>query len=193
MFTGIVKEVGKIIKISRGSSSTALAVKCGLSAEVEPADSVAVNGVCLTATKKEKDLIFFDAVNPTLVKTNLKGLKAGEAVNLEPALKVGESLSGHFVLGHVDCAARLKKIVNRGAFKEVEIGFPDEFKKYAVANGSIAVDGVSLTIKKVMARAFTLDIIPFTWEQTALKYRHPGDLVNLEFDYLLKQAKIPQR
>ena len=187
MFTGIVQEVGKVEKITRAGSSMVVGISCGaISAEAKLSDSIAVNGVCLTIIKKEKDLLFSEAVAPTIAKTNLKYLKLGTIVNLEPALSVGDKLGGHFVLGHIDCAARLKKIVNRGAFRQVEIDLPIEFKKYAVENGSIAVDGVSLTIKKVMARSFTLDIIPFTWEHTALKHRRPGYMANLEFDYLLK-------
>jgi riboflavin synthase len=187
MFTGIVKEVGRIDKITRSGSSTILGVKAGaMGIEAKLSDSVAVNGVCLTLAEKEKDILFFEAVAPTIAKTNLKDLKLSEVVNLEPALSVGDKLGGHFVLGHVDCAARIKAIINHGAFRQVEIDLPVGFKKYVIANGSIAVDGVSLTIKKVMARSFTLDIIPFTWEHTALKFRHPGYMVNLEFDYLLK-------
>jgi riboflavin synthase len=187
MFTGIIKEIGKVGKITRRGSSTILGVACGaISAQAKLSDSIAVNGACLTVFKKEKGILFFEAVTPTLVKTNLKDLKIGALVNLESALSVGDKLGGHFVLGHVDCAVRLKKIVNHGAFRQVEIELPNGFKKYTIENGSIAVDGVSLTIKKVMAQSFTLDIIPFTWEHTALKYRHPGYMANLEFDYLLK-------
>jgi len=194
MFTGIVKEIGKIEKITRTGSSTVLGVKaCAVSVEAQLSDSVAVNGVCLTVIKKEKDFLFFEAVAPTVIKTNLKDLKLGAIVNLEPALSVGGKLGGHFVLGHVDCAARLKRIINHGSFRQVEIDLLPEFKKYTIENGSIAVDGISFTIKKVMARSFALDIIPFTWEHTALKFRRPGYMANLEFDYLLKQVKVPQR
>jgi len=192
MFTGIVKAIGKVEKITRTGSSTVLGIVCGeIFAEAKLSDSVAINGVCLTVSKKEKDILFFEAVTPTLMKTNLKDLRTGALANLEPALKVGESLGGHFVLGHVDCAARIKKIINHGAFRRVEVDLPAGFRKYLVENGSIAVDGISLTLKKVMARSFTLDIIPFTWEHTALKLRHPGYMANLEFDYLLKQVKTP--
>ena len=190
MFTGIVKEIGKVEKITRRGSSIVLGVACAaISAQAKLSDSIAVNGVCLTVSKKEKGILFFEAVTPTLVKTNLKDLKIGALANLEPALSVGDKLGGHFVLGHIDCAARLKKIVNHGAFWQVEIELPNEFKKYTIENGSIAVDGISLTIKKVMARSFTLDIIPFTWEYTALKFRRPGYMANLEFDYLMKPRR----
>jgi len=191
MFTGIVKETGLVKKIARTGTKTVLAIDAKtLSHEVSLSDSVAVNGVCLTVTRKENQILFFDAVETTLAKTNLKNLKLNEAVNLEPALKVGDNLGGHFVLGHIDCTARIKKVINRGQYWKTEIDFPPKFKKYALESGSIAVEGVSLTLKKVLARSFTVDIIPFTYLHTTLKNKHPGALVNLEFDYLLKAKSL---
>ncbi len=182
--------IGRVEKVTRQGAKASLGIKAGaLAAAAAEADSIAINGACLTVTAKEKDVLFFEAVLPTLEKTNLKNLKLSDPVHLEPALKVGDKLGGHFVLGHVDGTARLKKVTNYGAYRRLELDCAPEFKKYMVENGSVALDGVSLTIKKVMARLFTVDIIPFTWEHTTFKLRRPGYLFNLECDYLLKKPR----
>jgi riboflavin synthase len=188
MFTGIVQEIGEIESLKKSSSLTTVVIKTtALAQTAEVSDSVAVNGVCLTVTKKERDVLYFDAVGPTLAKTNLKRLKRGEKVNLEPALKVGDKLGGHFVLGHVDCEVKLRRAIKQKEFYILEVEFPVVWKKYIIANGSIAIDGISLTIKKVFGRIFTVAVIPFTWAHTTLKDKKPGSYLNLECDYLLKQ------
>lgn len=187
MFTGIVQETGIVNKVVKSSFSTKLAVRSVvLYADAAVSDSIAVNGVCLTVVSRENNLISFDAVAPTLEKTNLRALKPADCVNLEPALKVGDKLGGHFVLGHVDGVSRLKKITNFGNYRRLEFDLSMTLRKYVVENGSVALDGVSLTVKKVMARSFTVDIIPFTWDHTTLRLRRPGYAFNLECDYLLK-------
>ncbi|MFA6281731.1 MAG: riboflavin synthase, partial [Candidatus Omnitrophota bacterium] len=145
-----------------------------------------INGTCLTLTEKKANTLFFDAVKSTLDKTNIKRLRIKEIVNLEPALKVGEKLGGHFVLGHVDVEARLKRILRKSDFWQLEVELPPAFKKNVVENGSVALNGISLTVKKVAANFFTVDIIPFTYENTNLKHKRVGDWINVEFDYLLK-------
>jgi len=188
MFTGIVKEVGKIAKIAKASSVTKLGISAPLvSSGAEVSDSISVNGVCLTLTAKEKDMIFFDAINTTLAKTNLKRAKKGDFLNLEPALKAGEKLGGHFVLGHVDGEAKLRRVIKKGDYWQLEIEYLSSFKKFLVENGSVALEGISLTVKNVFVRFFILDIIPFTYQNTNLKYKKPGDWLNIEFDYLLKK------
>jgi riboflavin synthase len=187
MFTGIVKETGKVEKIIKTSSLA----KIGVSAktifkETATGDSICVNGVCLTVTGKNNSIIFFDAVRSTLEKTNLKKLKIKEIVNLEPALKLGEKFGGHFVLGHVDCESKLKRIIRKNNYWQLEIDLAQNFRKYIVENGSVTLDGVSLTVKKITPHSFTVDIIPFTYENTNLKYRRIGNWLNVEFDYLLK-------
>ena len=187
MFTGIIKELGKVEKITRASSL----IKIGISSKVifndaKVSDSIAINGTCLTLTEKKANTLFFDAVKSTLDKTNLKRLRIKEIVNLEPALKIGEKLGGHFVLGHVDVEARLKRILRKSDFWQLEVELPPAFKKNVVENGSVALNGISLTVKKVAANFFTVDIIPFTYENTNLKHKRVGDWINVEFDYLLK-------
>jgi len=190
MFTGIVQETGVVADIKRSSSLTVLTIRASAVAQsAAVSDSIAVNGVCLTVTKKNKDLLSFDAVGPTLEKTTLKRLKNNDQVNIEPALKVGDKLGGHFVLGHVDCEAKLRRAVKQKDFYTLEIEFPVVWKKYIIANGSVAIDGISLTVKKVIGRIFTVAVIPFTWQHTTLKGKKPGSYLNLECDYLLKQAR----
>ena len=187
MFTGIIKELGKVSSLNKKASLTVIGVSSKL---IFPqsgiSDSIAVNGTCLTVTGKNKNELFFDAIEPTLKTTNLKRLKKGDYVNLEPALEAKEKLGGHFVLGHVDCELKLKRAVARGDYWELEIELPARFRPRLIANGSIAIEGVSLTVKKVLPRSFTVDIIPFTYKNTTLQYKRPGAWLNVEFDYLLK-------
>lgn len=188
MFTGIIKEIGRIEKIAK---SSALA-KIGISSKAVfvsavVSDSISVDGVCLTLTDKKNSTLYFDAVKSTTEKTNLKRLKLKDFVNLEPALKMGDKLGGHFVLGHVDCEAKLKSIIKKNNYWQLEINLPVDFRKYVIDNGSISLNGISLTVKKVTPCFFTVDIIPFTYENTNLKYKRVGDWINLEFDYLLKR------
>ncbi|MFA5270970.1 MAG: riboflavin synthase [Candidatus Omnitrophota bacterium] len=187
MFTGIIKELGKVEKIARSSSL----IKIGASSksvydEANISDSVSINGVCLTVTGKKNNILFFDVVKSTLDKTNLKRLKIKEVINLEPALKLGEKLGGHFVLGHVDSEGKLKRISRKTDFWQLEVELPKAFRRYMVENGSVALNGISLTVKKIMSFSFVVDIIPFTYENTNLKYKRVGDWLNIEFDYLLK-------
>ncbi|MEI8349135.1 MAG: riboflavin synthase [Candidatus Omnitrophota bacterium] len=189
MFTGIIKEVGRVIKIIKKGSLITLGIQVASQESFFVSDSVCVNGVCLTVTKKEKDVLFFDAILSTLAKTNLKRLKIGDMVNLEPALNVHDKLGGHFVLGHVDSEAKLKRITKQAGSWRIVVELAPQFKAYIVENGSIAIEGISLTVKKVLPREFTADIIPFTYEHTTLKYKHPGAWLNIEFDYLLKKTE----
>lgn len=187
MFTGIIKEVASVGRIKNKGSLSKLEVKSGLIFQQSSlSDSIAVNGVCLTLVEKDKTFLKFDVAAPTLADTNLKFLKPGEPVNLEPALEVGEKLGGHFVLGHVDSMSRVKRIVDKNGYWEFELHLPRQ-KKYLIEKGSVALDGISLTVKKVLSNSFTVDVIPFTYQQTNLKFKKPGSWLNLEFDYLLKK------
>lgn len=189
MFTGIIQEVGRIDKITRGSSLTTLGVSAKkVWQDAQVSDSIAINGVCLTVTDKKDKLLFFQAVAPTLKASNLKRLKKGDLVNLEPALKVGDKLGGHFVLGHVDGEVRLRRKIKQKDYWRMEIDMPSAFRKFLRENGSVALEGISLTVKKIMARFFTVDIIPFTYEHTTLKDKKAGDRLNVEFDHLIKQG-----
>jgi len=188
MFTGITKEIGKVFSIQKEKNSVKISVSSNIVVKTaEISDSIAINGVCLTLVSKKNNLLVFDAVSSTLVTTNLKRAKRGDAINLEPALKVGDKLGGHFVLGHVDVELKLKRAIKKSNCLNIEIDLPARFRKSILENGSITIDGVSLTIKKILPKTFTLDIIPFTYENTTLKYKKTSDWVNVEFDYLLKK------
>ncbi|MDD4182832.1 MAG: riboflavin synthase [Candidatus Omnitrophica bacterium] len=192
MFTGIIKEIGEVEKIAKSSALTKIGVKVkAVFEETKVSDSISVDGVCLTVTNKTNGVLYFDAVKSTIEKTNIKRLKLRDFVNLEPALKMGEKLGGHFVLGHIDIEAKIKRIIKKNNYWYLEVNLPVDFRKYVIDNGSVSLNGISLTIKKVTPRFFTVDIIPFTYENTNLKYKRVGDWVNIEFDYLLKsRAKV---
>ncbi|MBD3264293.1 MAG: riboflavin synthase [Candidatus Omnitrophica bacterium] len=188
MFTGIVTDVGLVDEARRCGNLLLLKISSKkLAAECEISDSVSVNGVCLTMVKKERDCISFEAIASTLKDTNLKKLKKGDYINLETALKVGDKLGGHFVLGHIDCELKILKVIPRSQFWELTIDLPSRFRKYIIENGSIAVEGISLTVKKITSRSFSVNIIPFTYNNTTLRYKKVGSSLNVEFDHLLKK------
>lgn len=189
MFTGIIEEVSRVDKIVKGSTLTKLGISSiKIWPQAKISNSIAVNGVCLTLVDKLKGLLFFEAVRSTFQKTNLKRLRTGDLVNLEPALKIGDRLGGHFVLGHVDAEVKLIRKINRGNSWQLEADLPSSFRRFIVENGSVALEGISLTVKKVLRHSFSLDIIPFTYDNTNLKYKKIGDWLNVEFDYLLKRG-----
>jgi riboflavin synthase len=188
VFTGIIKEVGSVSKlIKRGKVSRLEIASQLVCKQTEPSDSIAVDGVCLTVVEKDKTKLIFDVAASTLSDTNIKFFKNKEPVNLEPALEVGDRLGGHFVLGHIDSVLKIKRVTDRGGYWEFEIYLPNKNKSKVVEKGSIALDGVSLTVKKVLPSSFTLDIIPFTYNNTNLKFKKAGYWLNVEFDYLLKR------
>ncbi|MCP4652359.1 MAG: riboflavin synthase [Candidatus Omnitrophica bacterium] len=188
MFTGIIKEIGSLKKVIKKGPLVTLGVHSKLICEdAHISDSIAVNGVCLTLIYKDNGLMFFEAVGPTLSRTTLKILKRGDLVNLESALKANDKLGGHFVLGHIDSETKLRRIIKRSDCCNLEFDLPQPLKKFIIANGSVAIDGVSLTVKKVIARVFTVSVIPFTYKHTTLKNKRVGSRLNLECDYLLKR------
>ncbi len=190
MFTGIVQETGIVKHLEKRSGLWKLGISAGrLYDQARVSDSISVNGVCLTVVEKKTPLLFFEAVKPTVELTNLKRLRHGSEVNLEPALKTGDRLGGHYVLGHVDCEARIKKIGRGSGFRIFDIEYPNSCRNMLVDKGSIAVNGISLTVAKVDFGYFTVNIIPHTYEHTVLRTMRAGDWVNLEFDYLLKSSR----
>ncbi len=193
MFTGIIRETGKVKSIRRGSNLWQIGVtSCDLYNTSETGDSISVNGVCLTLTGKKSGVLYFDVVKPTLNTTNLKRLSFASFVNLEPSLKIGDKLGGHFVLGHIDCESQIKSIFRQGDYFLLEVRYEKKFHSYIVEKGSIAVDGISLTIQKKERNSFTVSVIPYTFKYTNLKYKHVGGWVNVEFDYLLKKDKFKE-
>lgn len=189
MFSGIVEELGEVKNISRRGKVTLLEVKTKqAAAEVKIGDSLAINGACLTVVKQAPDVLSFEVMPQTLKLTNLGNLNLSDKVNLERALKVGERISGHFVLGHIDCLG----IIRRKAYHEnnlsFEIAVPAEFTRYILPKGSIAVDGISLTVVNKRANTFNVYLIPHTLKNTTLGFKGPSDRVNIEFDILAKRA-----
>lgn len=190
MFTGIIEGTGKIEKISKNTknrSAIQMTVNLGKHAKgLKIGQSVALNGVCLTATKLSKSSCIFEMIEETTIKTDLGNLKAGDIVNIERSLKTGDRLEGHFVLGHVDGIGIIKKIQNKP--KEVQLWFkvPKNISKYIVKKGSIAVDGISLTVVNVKNNLVSVCLIPHTVEMTNFKTKNVGDRVNIETDILGK-------
>lgn len=187
MFTGIVKEVGKVSRISGLGGIYKLSVEAKSAAGgLNIGDSVSVNGVCLTLTGRDKNIMDFDVTGETFNRTNISRLKIGEPVNVEGALKAGDPLGGHFVTGHIDCVGKIREIRRSGGNYSIEISFPAEYKKFVVEKGSISLDGISLTVGRVGDGNTTVHIIPHTLKVTTLGSRRPGDQVNIEFDIIGK-------
>jgi len=190
MFTGIVEGIGKVEKISKNTknrSAIQMTVNLGKHAKgLKIGQSVALNGVCLTATKLSKSSCIFEMIDETTTKTDLGNLKPGDIVNIERSLKTGERLEGHFVLGHIDGVGIIKKIQNKP--KEVQVWFeiPKNLSKYVVKKGSIAVDGISLTVVDVKNNIASVCLIPHTMEITNFKTKNVGDKLNIETDILGK-------
>lgn len=186
MFTGIITDVGVVQDIRPTPYGARIIIAPTKDLMVKPSDSVAVNGVCLTLTDLQGGLLCFDTVRETLDRSTLAGLKAGEEVNLEPALRVGDPMGGHFVQGHVDAIGRVVKIVQDISDRTLRIEAPAQAVRYIVEKGSIAINGVSLTVAGVERNQFWVKIVPYTWDQTSLVSLKQGDAVNLETDILAK-------
>jgi riboflavin synthase len=158
-------------------------------AGVDVHDSVCCNGVCLTVTSRKGESFVVEAVEETIRKTTLGRLKKGSHLNIELALRVGDRMGGHIVQGHVDCVGKISRVLERATSWFIEIGFPARFAKYLIPVGSVAVDGVSLTVAAVSERTFGVSIIPYTWEQTIIRDAKKGQEVNLEFDLIGKYVE----
>lgn len=189
MFTGLVQAIGAVEEITPLETGARFTVRAPGLPETALGDSVAVNGCCLTVVERTGDFLRFDLLAETLRRTNLGGLAPGARVNLELALRAGDRLGGHFVQGHVDCVAEVTALEQVGEDHRLEIALPPGYAKYLVEKGSIAVDGISLTVASVSETRFTLWIIPHTWTHTALGDRPCGAQINLEFDMLAKYVE----
>jgi riboflavin synthase len=187
MFTGIIEETGTVQHLSVDSQGGALTIAgAKLIPGMKPGDSVAVNGVCLTVTECESGMFSCDLSAETLERTTLRGLSPGFPVNLERPLAVGDRLGGHFVMGHVDAVGRLISRKPSGQGSIMAFGYPPELERYLVYKGSVAVDGISLTVASLGQNCFSVAIIPHTLEMTNLRDLKPGSSVNLEVDLLGK-------
>jgi len=190
MFTGLIEEVGRVRWIRATERGTQLEIIAPQIARgVRKGDSVAVNGACLTATTSRDEQITFDLLDETLARTNLKTLRPGGPVNLERALAANARIGGHFVQGHIDCAARIVAFEKERTDYRLEIELPSEYAHYLVSKGSIAIDGISLTVAEILANTFVAWIIPHTRKHTNLDAARAGALVNLEFDLLAKYVQ----
>jgi riboflavin synthase len=189
MFTGLIEEVGSIIAAS-GKTEHRLTIGAPqLAEQLRAGDSIAVNGCCLTLSSLQDTLLSFDLLEETITRTNLKHLKQGDRVNLERAIAVNQRLGGHFVQGHVDCVSPIMAFDKSGGDFRLEIEVPENFAHYVASKGSIAVDGISLTIAEVMPKSFVAWIVSSTKQHTNLNDAKPGDLMNLEFDILAKYVE----
>jgi riboflavin synthase len=186
MFTGIVRELGTVEAVEEGGGAVRLSVRAPDTAErTDVGDSVSVNGVCLTAVASVNGVLAFDAVPETLRCSSLGRLEPGTSVNVEPALRAGEPLGGHLVQGHVDGVGRVRRADEEG----LEIEAPGEILRYCVEKGSIAVEGVSLTIATLGDETFGVALVPHTREATTLGAAAEGDELNLEVDLIAKHVE----
>lgn len=187
MFTGIIEAVGQVTAvIDLPSQGRTLKIEHPFQ-DLQLGDSVAINGVCLTVANLPQTEFFLSI--ETLEKSNLKLIKLGDRVNLERALLPTTRLSGHLVQGHVDGQARIESIIPTGECFELRLRVPRSHLKYTVEKGSIALDGISLTINRIQDDLLSFMIIPHTWQHTALSQRQPGDLLNFEVDIIAKYAE----
>lgn len=191
MFSGIIEELGQVQDISKRVNAIFRIKAKNVLEDTSIGDSIAVNGVCLTVIKKEPGSLTFEVIPETLRVTNLGNLRIRDLVNLERSLKIGDRLSGHFVTGHVDCTGIIRKKNHIDNNLCLEIAVPAEFIKYCVPKGSVAVDGVSLTLVNQRSAAFRVYIIPHTLSNTTLGLKGPSDKVNVEFDILIKKGTVP--
>ena len=190
MFTGIIEEAGRVERIRAGAQSSELWIRSRLLARgVRLGSSVAVNGACLTVVASKAGLLRFDVLKETLNRTNLSVVRAGNLVNLERPLRADGRLDGHFVLGHVDSRGTVRRFEREGKDYVLEIDAPADVMGYVIEKGSIAVDGISLTIAAVGRGWFRIWIIPHTRSVTNLRMRRAGDLVNLEADVIGKYVE----
>jgi riboflavin synthase len=190
MFTGIVRELGRVAAAEGGAEGVRLVLDAPLTAAgSEVGDSVSVNGCCLTAEAVESGAITIHAVPETLARTTLGTLRAGDAVNLELAVRAGEPLGGHYVQGHVDAVGRVQSVEAEGEGLRVFVEAPDDVLRYCVEKGSITVDGVSLTVAELADDAFAVALVPHTLEATTLSTLAPRQEVNLEVDVLAKYVE----
>jgi len=190
MFTGLVEETGEFLALDRTADGARLSLRAPIVAgDAHLGDSVAVNGCCLTVAAREGEKLVFDLLGETLARTNLGQLGGGAPVNLERALAAHARLGGHFVQGHVDTTSRVLAFEQVKADYRLEIALPAEFARYVAFKGSIAIDGISLTVAEVGDESFVVWIIPHTLAVTNLRTKRAGELVNLEFDLLAKYVE----
>jgi riboflavin synthase len=189
MFTGIVKEIGEVEAVEVTEAGARLRLRAALAAAVSEGDSVSVSGACLTVAAAADGAFEADVMNQTLSLTTLGGLGAGARVNLEPALRAGEPLGGHLVQGHVDGTGQVSGVSEDGLARRIRVAMPPDLGRYVVEHGSIAVDGVSLTVAALAENGFEVSLIPETLARTTLGDLAEGSPVNLEVDLIARYAE----
>jgi len=190
MFTGLIEEKGTLInKIKTGDGYRLVITADKVLNDLEIGSSISVNGVCLTVVELKGKSFSLDTIEETLKKTNLGHLSINDNVNLERPLKAEARLGGHFVLGHVDTTGVVESVRELSNSHFITISFPELFRKYLIYVGSVAIDGVSMTVAEVTKNTFSIGIIPHTWSETIFSGKKPGDSVNLEFDVLGKYVE----
>jgi len=190
MFTGIVEGLGKVKRLTMKGADAVLEIETAIDlTDVAIGDSIAVNGACLTVTAKNKNIFTADVSAETLSRTTLKLLQVGHKVNLEKSLQVGGFVGGHFVLGHVDAAGRILSQAQKSGSLILAVEMNDNLSRYIVEKGSVAIDGISLTVNKLEKNRFYVNIIPHTAANTTLLTKKEGDLVNIETDVLGKYVE----
>jgi riboflavin synthase len=190
MFTGLIEEVGNVLWIRATDRGTQLQISAPrISEGLRKGDSVAVNGCCLTVSSQRREQLTFDLLEETLDRTNLRTLRRDSAVNLERAVAAGSRMGGHFVQGHIDCAVRVIGFEEAGADYRLEVELPGDFSHYITYKGSVALNGISLTVAEVLPESFAAWVIPHTRRNTNLHGLAAGEMLNVEFDLLAKYVE----
>ena len=189
LFTGIVSEVGEVASLERSDAGARIAIRAALAADLHEGDSVAVSGACLTVASLGDGELSADVMNQTLSLTTLGELAPGARVNLELALRAGDPLGGHIVQGHVDATGTVRSVTEDGIARRLLVEVPAELRRYVVEHGSVAVDGVSLTVAALEAVGFEVSLIPETLERTTLGDLNDGARVNVEVDQIARYAE----
>ncbi len=190
MFTGIIEEIGTIQAIQKGEKSSKLTILAEkVLDDLKYGDSVATDGVCLTVSELHGKTFMADVMAQTLRNSTLRNLRIGSKVNLERALQLSTRLGGHLVSGHIDCQGEIVNIHNEDIARWVEIAIPNELMRYMVEKGSVAIDGISLTVAKLTPKTFSVSTIPVTQEDTTLAQKKVGEKVNVELDILAKYTE----
>lgn len=189
MFTGLIADVGTAEQVDGGPDGARLRIRTAIAAELSEGDSVAINGACLTAANVDGDGFEADVMNQTLERTSLGSLRAGDRVNVELALRLADRLGGHMVQGHVDGTARVAASSEDGFARRLAIEAPEELRRFVVERGSVAVEGVSLTVAAVTADGFEVSLIPETLERTTLGELTEGRTVNVELDVVARYVE----
>ena len=189
MFTGIIQDVGTITSIKKGSKSQVMTIETSILEDVNIGDSIATNGLCLTVTSLKNTQFSVDIMAESLRRSNLGKLQVGSKVNLEKAMAMGDRFGGHMVSGHIDDVGIISNTFVEDNATWVNIDVPEHLRKYCILKGSIAIDGISLTVSKLTNKGVSVSIIPHTKDQTTLLSKKVGDQVNLEMDMMIKYVE----